>query len=161
VIPFIIDCDGVMTDGTVSYPDMGRRFNLRDGHGIKLLRDKTNIDPIIMSGENDESIKIRAEKLDIYFRSTPNKYRTLNNWYGLDNGYIAISDDIPDLELLQNATLAFCPADAEDEIKAIDGIYVLSKKGGEGCVREAINMILTQPCIQELIPDLIIEKRMS
>jgi YrbI family 3-deoxy-D-manno-octulosonate 8-phosphate phosphatase len=164
VIPFIIDCDGVMTDGTVSYPDMGRRFNLRDGHGIQLIQEQTNIKPIIMSGEDDQSILKRCKKLGAdYYLGVGDKYNFIKNINGtvfetdvdLSNGYIAISDDIPDKELLENATLAFCPADAEDEIKAIDGIIVLSKNGGSGCVREAINMILTQPWIQELFKDVL------
>lgn len=156
MIPFVIDCDHVLCDG-VYYPSMGRKFNLRDGHGITILKQRTNIEPIIMSGEDDESIRRRAEKLDVPFRSTSNKRRLLNNWYSCQKGcvYIAISDDIPDKELLENATLAFCPADAENEIKAIDGIIVLSKNGGSGCVREAINMILTQPWIQELFKDVL------
>lgn len=160
MIPFILDCDGVMTDGTVSYPDMGRRFNLRDGHGIELLKKHTNIVPYVMSGEGDQSIVLRCAKLGVIGHlSSSNKYRQMSYddtlFEAKKSGmYIAISDDVPDKELLENATLAFCPADAEDEIKAIDGIIVLSKNGGSGCVREAINMILTQPWIHNLFPSL-------
>jgi YrbI family 3-deoxy-D-manno-octulosonate 8-phosphate phosphatase len=159
----IVDADGVMTDGTVSYPNKERWFSVRDGHGFQLLKERTNIVPFIMSGENDQSIKHRANKLQITCSlGVGNKYAEIA-WlveakfiHEHPTKYIAISDDVPDLELLQNATLAFCPADAEDEVKSIDGIIVLAKKGGEGCVREAINIILTQPWIQELFPELVI-----
>lgn len=162
MIPLILDVDGCMTDGTVSYPSKERRFNLRDGHGLELLQKRTNIVPFIMSGEADAGITRRAEKLGIKcYLGVKNKYTHMSYDERLrkvklannGSGYIAISDDIPDKELLENATLAFCPADAEDEIKAIDGIIVLSKNGGRGCVREAINMILTQPWINELFKD--------
>lgn len=160
MILFVLDVDGVMTDGTVSYPSRERRFNLKDGHGIELLTKTTNIEPILMSGEDDASIGERACKLKIgYHLGVPDKYKKLKsiiteyNHIFYREKYIAISDDIPDKELLEKASLAFCPADAEEEIKKIDGIIVLSKKGGEGCVREAINMILTQPWIQDLFRD--------
>lgn len=150
-ISMICDVDGVMTDGTVWYPSRERLFHVRDGHGFQLLRERTNITPVIMSGEDDMSIVNRAKKLGVdYWLGVPDKHQFIRGVYSLTGGYIAISDDIPDKELLENATIAFCPADAEDEIKAIDGIIVLNKKGGEGCVREAINMILTQPWIHAL-----------
>lgn len=150
MIPFLIDADGTQTDGTVIYPGMGRKFNLRDGHGIGILRNRTNVTPVIISGEDDQSIRDRGRKLDVVcVLGVRDKYKFVSEQL-LESIYIAISDDIPDLELLKNATLAFCPADAEEQVKAVDGIIVLTKKGGEGCVREAINMILTQPWIKEL-----------
>jgi YrbI family 3-deoxy-D-manno-octulosonate 8-phosphate phosphatase len=164
MIPFFIDVDGVQTDGTVSYPSRERRFSVRDGHGFQIIREKTNIIPTIISGETDDSIVHRCWKLNTTDEhlGVGDKYKYINENPVLSkligNGYIAISDDIPDIKLLQKATLAFCPADAEDEVKAVDGIIVLTKKGGEGCVREAINMILTQPLIRELLPDLVIRR---
>jgi len=138
---------------------MERKYNLKDGHGISLLKKRTNIKPIILSGERDESIISRAYKLRIDrhvgIEDKLNYVVNLHAWgdMDLDSGYIAIGDDVQDIPLLDNATLAFCPADAHDDVKKVDGIVVLSKKGGEGCVREAIDMILTQPWIQRLFKD--------
>lgn len=157
MIPFLIDVDGTQTNGTVAYPNMERCFNLRDGHGIGMLRDKTNIAPIIISGESDQSIRDRGYKLNVVcVLGVANKYKFVSDEL-LESTYIAISDDVPDKELLENATLAFCPADAEDEIKAIDGIIVLTKKGGEGCVREAVNMLLSDRFLQSKLPGLIVK----
>ena len=78
IIPFVIDNDHVLSNG-VYYPSMGRKYNLRDGLGISLLVERTNIEPIIMSGERDESIYSRAKKLNIAFFPTKNKFKTHNN----------------------------------------------------------------------------------
>ena len=161
MIPFIIDCDGTLTDGTVSYPSMERRFHLRDGHGIQLIEKRTNITPIIMTGEWDDSIRKRCERLGvIYYLDVHNKYDLLvsGGSPGLSRGkYIAISDDTPDLELLQNATVAFCPADAHSEVLRLvdrheNGI-ILTRKGGDACVREAIDFLLTQARIKMIFKD--------
>ena len=53
-----------------------------------------------------------------------------------------IGDDVNDLEVLQNVGLAACPVNAMKAIKAIPGILHLTKKGGDGVVRELAEMIL-------------------
>ncbi len=53
-----------------------------------------------------------------------------------------IGDDINCHELLSNVGLAACPANAVDAVKNIPGIIQLKKKGGEGCVREFIELII-------------------
>ena len=55
-----------------------------------------------------------------------------------------IGDDVNCAELLRNAGIAACPADAMPQVKRIDGIRVMSLRGGEGCVREFINQLLDQ-----------------
>lgn len=53
-----------------------------------------------------------------------------------------IGDDINCVELLLNVGLAACPVDAQAKVKSIPGIKIMTKKGGEGCVREFIEMII-------------------
>jgi len=53
-----------------------------------------------------------------------------------------IGDDVNCKDLLTSVGFAACPADAMDEIKAIPQIQILTKKGGEGCVREWIEQIM-------------------
>ncbi|HNL30780.1 MAG TPA: HAD hydrolase family protein, partial [Saprospiraceae bacterium] len=52
-----------------------------------------------------------------------------------------IGDDINDLEMMQNIGFSACPADAVNQIKFQSDI-VLSKKGGEACVREFVDAYL-------------------
>ena len=62
---------------------------------------------------------------------------------GIDLSEVAyIGDDVNCRELLQHVGLAACPADAMDVIKSIPGIVLLKKKGGEGCVREFVELII-------------------
>ena len=54
-----------------------------------------------------------------------------------------IGDDINCFELLSKVGLAACPSDAVQKVKSIPHIQILSKKGGEGVVREFIEIILS------------------
>ena len=53
-----------------------------------------------------------------------------------------VGDDVNDLDLLQHAGVAACPANAIPEVKAVPGIIQLAKKGGDGAIREICEMIL-------------------
>ena len=53
-----------------------------------------------------------------------------------------IGDDINCFELLSNVGWAACPANALDAVKNIPGIVQMKKNGGEGCVREFVEMII-------------------
>ena len=55
----ILDVDGVLTDGKITYNDKGeetKNFHVRDGSSIKLLL-KSGIDVAILSGRNSQSVK--------------------------------------------------------------------------------------------------------
>jgi YrbI family 3-deoxy-D-manno-octulosonate 8-phosphate phosphatase len=56
-----------------------------------------------------------------------------------------IGDDVNDIEMIANIGLSACPSDAVGAVKTkVD--LILSKKGGEGCVREFIDAyLLTKP----------------
>jgi YrbI family 3-deoxy-D-manno-octulosonate 8-phosphate phosphatase len=53
-----------------------------------------------------------------------------------------IGDDVNCHELLSSVGFAACPANALEVVKNIPNIMVMKKKGGEGCVREFIELIL-------------------
>ena len=62
--------------------------------------------------------------------------------YNLSLDEIAyIGDDINDLEVLRQVGWSFAPSDAIDEVKKAV-TYVVSRRGGEGAVREAIELVL-------------------
>ena len=63
----ILDVDGVLTDGKITYNNKGeesKNFHVRDGSSIKLLL-KNGIDIAILSGRNSQSVERRAEELGI------------------------------------------------------------------------------------------------
>ncbi len=147
---FATDVDGTMTDGGMYYTVSGdefKKFNARDGMGIRLLRE-SGVKTAIITSENIEIVKRRAEKLKVDFLKMGtwaklDFIKEVCREYGFKLEEVAyIGDDINDFETLSNVGLRACPADAVDKIKSIDNIIVLSKNGGHGAVREFCEMIL-------------------
>ena len=145
---FVTDVDGVMTDCGMYYTEKGdefKKFNTRDGMGIQLLREK-GIKTGIITKENTKIVQNRAEKLKIdeLYQGTEDKlavFENLRKKYNLDYSEIVyVGDDINDIPLLEKVGVSFCPSDAVDEVKDVCD-YVLSKKGGQGVIREIFEIL--------------------
>ena len=143
------DVDGVLTDGGLYYTKEGlvmKKFNVKDGMGIRLLRNK-GIKNAIITTDTSELIKIRAEriKVDYLFLGVWDKENKLKEICEAENILLEntafIGDDVNDIGIIKEAGFSTCPADAVDEIKNIVDI-VLTKKGGEGVFREFADLIL-------------------
>jgi 3-deoxy-D-manno-octulosonate 8-phosphate phosphatase (KDO 8-P phosphatase) len=52
-----------------------------------------------------------------------------------------MGDDIPDYEVMKEAGVSTCPADAAEEIRAV-AHYISHFNGGKGCVRDVIEQVL-------------------
>ena len=148
---FLSDVDGTLTDGGMYYSESGdelKKFNTRDGMGFQLLREK-GIKTGIITSENTKIVENRAKKLKIDFLVQGKRnggkleaVRQICNEMGITMKEVAyIGDDINDIELLSEVGFAACPADACAEVKAVAGIQVMQKNGGEGCVREVVERI--------------------
>ena len=146
---FATDVDGVLTDGGMYYAESGdewKKFNTRDGMGIKLLQ-RAGIITAIVTQERTKLVARRAEKLTIpeLHQGVMDKLslvRDMSARYGLTLSQVAyIGDDINDLETLKAVGFSATPADGMPQVAAaVD--YICRKKGGEGAVREIIDMIL-------------------
>ena len=146
---FILDVDGVLTDGKIlinSDGELLRSFDTKDGYAMKCALVKGFKIAIITGGRN-EAVRERFKELgviDIYL-GTHHKldaYQDLMDNYNLNPEEILyIGDDIPDIPVMEKVGLGCCPADATSDVKAIAD-YVSHKKGGEGCVRELIEQVL-------------------
>lgn len=148
---FITDIDGTLTDGGMYYSENGdelKKFNTRDGMGFQILRE-AGIKTAIITSENRLLNQRRAEKLNIdYIRQGKTNggkvvvAQKIAQELGITMREVAyIGDDINCIDLLSIVGLAACPADACPEVKSIPGISVLSRKGGEGCVREWVDIL--------------------
>lgn len=144
---FGCDVDGTLTDAGMYYTENGdelKKFNTRDGMGIKLLRE-SGIITLIITSENTKIVENRAKKLkvDYLYQGVQNKLeliKELLSKLNIDRSEFAyIGDDINDKEILEFAGLKACPNDAMEIIKNIDNILIMSKKGGEGAVREFVD----------------------
>lgn len=143
------DVDGVLTDAGMYYTESGdelKKFNTRDGMGIKLLQ-KAGLITAIVTQERTKLVARRADKLAIpeLHQGVMDKLsclREMAHKYGLTLKEIAyIGDDVNDLEALRAAGFSAAPADALPPI--LEAVrYVCRKKGGEGAVREIADLIL-------------------
>lgn len=146
---FATDVDGVLTDAGMYYSESGdewKKFNTRDGMGLKLLQ-KAGLITAIVTQERTRLVARRAEKLTIpeVHQGVMDKLsmiRDMASRYGLTLEQVAyIGDDVNDLEALKAVGFSASPADGMPQVlQAVD--YVCRKKGGEGAVREVVEMIL-------------------
>lgn len=149
---FLSDVDGTLTDGGMYYSENGdeqKKFNTRDGMGFQLLRE-AGIKTGIITSEDTRIVKNRAKKLKVNFlyqgKRNDGKLvvaQEICRKLGITLDEVAyIGDDVNCMELLEATGTKACPADACEEVKRIDGIRVMKKRGGEGCVREFINLLI-------------------
>lgn len=146
---FIFDIDGVLTDGKIVYTDSGQEikfFDVKDGHGIKIMQ-RAGIEGAFITARNSKVVAIRAKDLGIeyVYQGNLNKIDAFNDLVdksGIKPEEMAyIGDDIIDLPILTRVGLSFAVGDALDEVKdAVD--VVTDKLGGNGAVREAVELIL-------------------
>lgn len=145
----VLDVDGTLTDGKVYYSKNGeelKRFSIRDGMGIELLR-KGDIISAILTSESSPIVSARANKLKIenVILGSRNKKQDLINLsekLNIDIDKIAfVGDDVNDLQAMQKAGFSACPADSAEAIKDIAD-YVSTKNGGDGAIREIAELIL-------------------
>ncbi len=143
----IADVDGTLTDGGVYITENGdefKKFNAKDGLGIKLLLAQGYKVGIISASHSRKMVLKRAEMLGLShcYVGQEAKTKILDLWcqeLGLHYDEVAfIGDDINDKGIMEVVGLAVCPADAVDIIKNIAHI-VLEKNGGEGCFRELVD----------------------
>jgi 3-deoxy-D-manno-octulosonate 8-phosphate phosphatase (KDO 8-P phosphatase) len=145
---FLCDVDGVLTDGAV-YMGNGfetKRFNIRDGLGLKFLQLQ-GIKVGWVSRRPSSATQQRAEDLKIDFLVQHNGGKiegvesilrqTGMNWEDV----CYVGDDVVDIAVLNRVGLAVVVADGTaDTRKCAD--YVTKAPGGNGAIREIVEMIL-------------------
>jgi len=146
---FLTDCDGTLTDAGMYYSSDGevmKKFNTRDGMGLRLLKEHGVITGII-TGELSEAVRKRAEKIgvDELLMGVSNKVAAISelcNKYGVDKRNVAyVGDDLNDVEAIIGVGFGVSVNDAAEEVKnAAD--FVTSLQGGNGAVREAADLII-------------------
>ncbi len=143
------DIDGVLSSSKINIGENGellRTTNVKDGYILKYALKKGLIICII-SGALNESVKKRFESLGISdviigSKRKTEEFNSLIKKYSLNaSNVLYMGDDIPDYEVMKIAGIPCCPADAADEIKDIS-VYVSSRNGGDGCVRDITEQVL-------------------
>lgn len=147
---FVFDIDGVLTNGQLLVTHEGqqlRSMNIKDGYALQLAIQK-GYQILIISGAVSEGVLKRLNGLGIkeVYTGIKNKKATLEKLLS-ENNYpfhqvLYMGDDMPDYEAMLNCGVPTCPIDAVSQIRGI-AIYISDKKGGEGCVRDVIEQVLT------------------
>ena len=143
---FIIDVDGVFTDGTYYYTEEGKvmkKFGPEDNDAISLLKGKVQVHAITGDKRGFPITKKRiAEdmKLPLALVSTYDRILWIKDRYKL-NETIYMGDGIYDPLVFKQVAYSIAPANAFSTTKS-EANYVTNARGGEGAVAEAVLHIL-------------------
>lgn len=145
----MMDVDGVLTDGRIIQDSQGHElkvFDVKDGHGI-VMAHRAKLRTALISGRESETITRRAQELgiELVFQKIWNKLevyeKILADTQFTHDEIAYIGDDLVDIPLMRRVGLAVAVADAVDEVKAAAHL-VTQRPGGQGAVRELIELIL-------------------
>lgn len=152
----VLDVDGCLTDGKIIYTSEGQEiksFNVKDGLAISSWI-KTGRYAAIITGRNSEIVKKRAKELGITHlyqgvNDKETKLQEIMDSLELRRYEVAaIGDDLNDYKMLKKAGRSFTPKDGVKEIRDIADT-VLTCNGGEGAVREMIDILIDDNDLRE------------
>lgn len=167
----VSDFDGVFTDGKCFFDGNGninKYYNVKDGMALKLLREHNIEFGIISSYKTEKSLMLNGTDINkeliehlnikrVFIGKCGSKMDILSEWLKEMNISIEdvayIGDDLNDLDVINNCALSACPNDAIEACKNAAN-YICNKKGGEGCVREFIDYILSDTKKSNLLQEI-------
>ena len=123
-----------------------KAFNTLDGMAVAMAH-QAGLKVAIITARISEAVTTRASELGIkdLFQGSMDKmeaYESLLKRYGLTDQQVAyVGDDLMDLPLMKRAGLKVAVANARGELKALAD-YVSLASGGEGAVREVVELLL-------------------
>jgi len=152
----VLDVDGTMTDSRITYSENGdeiKSFNVKDGLAIASWR-RLGKQVAIITGRSSQIVARRAKELRIehFYQGVHNKREVLESLLDkLDismENVAAIGDDLNDLSMLKAAAVSFVPRDASAYVDKIADV-ILTKKGGDGAVREMIEYLIKKEGLEK------------
>ena len=145
----IFDVDGVFTNGLLYLSDDGtetKTFNVKDGHGVKLLM-RAGVEVAIISGRRSAAVDRRMEELGVrhVFQGIRDKlavFRDLIGRLGIEPAEVAyLGDDLPDLDVMRVVGLPAATGDAHPDLLP-HAVWTSARPGGHGAVREFCDLLL-------------------
>lgn len=145
----LLDVDGVLTSGDIIYTASAeevKRFNVKDGMGIRLLMD-AGIEVGIVTARRSPALMARLTNLGITriydgVKHKEDVFDAIVRETGLPPQAIAYAgDDLPDIRIMKRCGLPITVADACAETRAA-ALYMTRAPGGDGAVREISEWIL-------------------
>ena len=152
----VLDVDGTMTNSHITYSENGdeiKSFNVKDGLAIASWR-RLGKQVAIITGRSSSIVARRAKELHIehFYQGIHNKKEVLETLLEkldltMDN-VAAIGDDLNDMQMLRSAKISFVPRDASAYVDKIATV-ILSKRGGDGAVREMIEHLIIKEGLEK------------
>lgn len=145
----VLDCDGVLTDGTLFLgPDgeMMKAFHVQDGQGIKSWH-QAGFRTAIITGRRSPIAAARAHELDIEFfvDEAADKAASLDDLLGktgLNASQVCfVGDDVADLLPMRRIGFPVAVCNCVDELRDV-AAYVTIRSGGKGAVREVVELLV-------------------
>ena len=146
----VLDFDGVMTDNRALVDETGKEavfVNRSDGWGIARLKE-AGIRVAVISTEQNPVVAVRCHKLGIAcFQDVDDKGEVLRELAAdLDlqlNQTAFVGNDLNDLECFDLVGLSIAVQDAYPVVRELADL-VLTRRGGDGAVREVCDLLLKQ-----------------
>lgn len=155
----ILDVDGVLTSGDIVMNDAGeesKSFNVRDGHGIKLLQ-RAGVQVALLTGRSSGVVACRARDLGIdhviqgSLRKTEGLDALLQQTGLKAEACAYMGDDVLDLPPMRRCAFGMAPKDAHPSVLT-HADWISDHVGGKGAVRQAAEgFILARNVWQEVI----------
>ena len=149
---FVMDFDGVHTDGKVITDDCGKESVIcsrRDGMGLEILRNESDVIACVISKEISQVVAARCRKLKLkYFQGVNDGagkskiFLDLINEFGFKTEEtIYMGDDVVDIQPMMLAGIGVAVSDAHPRVKEVAS-YITLAAGGNGAIREICEIIL-------------------
>lgn len=145
----IFDVDGVLTDGSLYFGNDGneyKAFNIRDGHGMKMLQNN-GVSIAVISGRHAASSERRLAELGVRhvylgIRDKLKIFLELLDQLGIKPEQVAyVGDDVVDLPVMSRVGLAVAVQDADPFVRH-HAHWQTASRGGQGAAREVCELIL-------------------
>jgi 3-deoxy-D-manno-octulosonate 8-phosphate phosphatase (KDO 8-P phosphatase) len=149
----LMDVDGTLTDARVNLVSQAdgtalemKSFNAQDGLGLTLAA-QGGIRTGVLTGRESPAMRRRAKesKIEFVYENCAVKlpaYEELLRKTGCTDEEVGyVGDDLPDLPVMRRVGLAVSVANGVAEVLRA-AHYVTQRKGGDGAVREVIEIIL-------------------
>ncbi|GHS86274.1 hypothetical protein FACS189487_00220 [Campylobacterota bacterium] len=146
----LTDIDGVLAPSSLIFDEHGenhKQFDVRDGLGIEVLQ-KLGVIVGVITGRDSKALRKRLEILRIEHarfgvKDKGEACRALMAELGVaPEETIFVGDDAPDLAAFEACGISCAVADAPEYIRSAAAI-TLAHKGGNGAIREVVDMLLT------------------
>lgn len=145
----VLDVDGILSDGFLSFTNSGeeiKSFDTRDGLGMKLVQ-KAGIKVAVITGRSSNIVNHRMQSLgvDVVIQGREDKGMALreacNTLQIAPQDCAYMGDDWPDLAAMSIAGLAISVPNGHEEVRRRADL-VTQAYGGRGAVREFCDILL-------------------